>query len=150
MKVLPYNDGVGRSDEIYVKRWNIPFEIDHPLRQDQSNKVWKNSRQRLTLRDVHQPNIGILKQRQEDRRDVWRQCEDYDVEFAIDQCLDGSRPREWQQRCAFGIDAGCSEDLESHDGLRPHRNAFALELRQVIQSLRATIKHPKYLIVDAP
>lgn len=48
------------------------------------------------------------------------------------------------------IDAGCGEDARGDDAFRPYPNAFALELSEVVQSLRATIENPKDLVVDAP
>src|SRR5271165_6575979 len=149
MKIFTHDHGVGSPDEIYVIGRNIVLQIDHALRQDQTDKIWENPSKGLGLSNAHQPNIGVSHQGLDDRG-IRCQRDKYSVEFTISQRPDRGRSSQWQQRRAFRIDAGCPEDLHRYEGFRPYPNAFALELRHVLQSLRSTIKYPKNLVVDPP
>src|SRR5216683_3620524 len=52
----------------HLMRWNIPLNIDHTLRQYQSNEFREYDRESLRCWKVHDPNVGILQQGMDSRR----------------------------------------------------------------------------------
>ena len=62
MKIFTHDNGVGGPDEIYVIGRNIVLKIDHPLRQEQPDKIGENPGKGVGLRNAHQSNVGVSHQ----------------------------------------------------------------------------------------
>src|SRR6516164_4195751 len=62
---------VGGSDKRHVMRRDMSLNIDHTLRQYQSNEFWEYDRESLRLWKAHDPSVGILQQGMDSRRIRW-------------------------------------------------------------------------------
>src|SRR6476646_6869572 len=62
---------VGGSYKRQVMRRDIPLNIEHTLRQYQSNEFREYDRESLRRWKVHDPSVGILQQGMDSRRIRW-------------------------------------------------------------------------------
>src|SRR6516164_8909459 len=138
MKIFTNYDLSCSPDQRYVIWWIRGIELNHPLWQCESDKIWKNTHEGIGRGKVHKSNIRIVQQT------FYGGCirtahEKSRICRASFHCLNCSIPREWEQRSRLVVYVGPLENtfciVSSAASLRSYSNALALELSEAIERL---------------